>query len=285
MSRLIIPQLSLGANRIAHYAITESSGRRLLFPKPKKTEEDRSAEIAYRKVKRMTNALVYLLESSSKKRVFQKKNNQWFSFRNTFVTLTIPGDQKHTDADFHRLVFKPFMRFWKKREPGLLYVWKAEVQKRGSLHYHLVTNAFWHWKKLRNAWNYYCYKAGYTNSDNANSTDVHSLKGINDTAAYMLKYMTKSEAGKRKLEMKSWDCSIALKRVKNIIIELPCDIIKEECRILHQKFKSTKRYLYCIVQTFRPSWLRSLPKLGTLYRERISELIALNLKISPEYSI
>ena len=46
-----------------------------------------------------------------------------------------------------------------------------------------------------------------TNWTNPNTTDIHSVERINDLAAYLIKYMSKKEEGKREIKGKIWGCS------------------------------------------------------------------------------
>jgi hypothetical protein len=106
------------------------------------------------------------------------------------------------------------------------YVWKAELQERGSVHYHLSTNMFMHWEEIRDAWNKYQRKAGYLDKYvkvnghyHANSTDVHSIRKVKDIERYLSKYMQKGIGGS-KIKGKIWDASKNLKQTKLFSTEM-----------------------------------------------------------------
>lgn len=281
-----IPYLSIHAGQIVHYSKTEGLNSKKKTKNPYKTtkeeKEAKAHEAAWKVKKRIYKAVTILYDSSKSKTVYQKKTNSYFKFKVNFVTLTLPGAQKHSDKEIHEKVFKSFIRAWKQKEPNLLYVYRAETQENGNLHYHLVTNSFIHHRDLRNMWNYYCYKAGYQDHDNANSTDVHSLKKVSNPAAYIAKYITKPEGGRRKVEIKKWGCSKAISDVKNIQIECPDKAVLKECVILHKVRKTTVKYEYCSIQKFKKEYLSNLPILNNLYGNMLKEVIEINEKTNAE---
>lgn len=137
-----------------------------------------------------------LIYTATYKTVFVRSTEKYFRYKCNFVTLTLPSLQVHTDAEIVRLVLSPFLEAWQKRRPGFLYVWKAEVQDNGNIHFHLTTNSFIHYDKLRMRWNKAINKLGYVDrstSPDPNSTDVHAVSNIKNLAAYMVSYMNKKD--------------------------------------------------------------------------------------------
>lgn len=71
----------------------------------------------------------------------------------TFVTLSLPFKQMHDDNDLKREVFTPFMqeiiRNWNVR----CYVWVAETQKNGNIHFHILMDRGIPAVRLRQIWN------------------------------------------------------------------------------------------------------------------------------------
>jgi hypothetical protein len=129
-----------------------------------------------------------------------------------------------------------------------VYIWKAELQKRGQLHYHITTDRFVGYEEIRAKWNELQYKAGYLESFhrkfghyNPNGTDVHAVyKETKDIVGYLKKkimseykkrdYQAKKEQrnenkaiiseytkdlqNKKTIGGKVWDCSLNLKQSK-----------------------------------------------------------------------
>lgn len=80
------------------------------------------------------------------------------------------------------------------------YIWKAELQSREQLHYHLTTNAWLHFAEIRRTWNDLQKARGWTEDyyklkghHDPNSTDVHSIYKIRDVRRYLSKYISKQE--------------------------------------------------------------------------------------------
>lgn len=164
----------------------------------KKTET-----LSYKANKRLQDAINLLVLSAKPKTLYSKDLKSYFRFRVNFVTLTLPSLQCHPDKEIHNKVFKDFIRAWKRKSPGLLYVWKAEVQDNGNLHYHLTTNSFLHYRKLRNMWNRACNLLGYMDRcsvTDPNSTDVHAVKNIKNLGAYLCSYVSKKDLYKTPLK-------------------------------------------------------------------------------------
>lgn len=214
--------------------------------------------------KRIRHYVQLLTETAKTQHIYSKDLGRHFRFKLNFITLTLSSKQTHTDSEIYKGIFKPFLRILREKLPGLLYIWKAEVQDNGNLHFHLTGNKFIHHRRLRNIWNYCQDKFGYINrSRNAdpNSTDVHAIKNIKDLPAYLSKYLTKGDSYskilfryhrrfakrlkantdpvfhlpknyfkrlKRKVTIKLWDCSKALKigscRIKNFNAEIDYEL-------------------------------------------------------------
>lgn len=136
-------------------------------------------------------------------------------FRLNLITTTISDRTIVTAPDAYEKCLKPFLRVLRKHG-NFLYVWKAELQKRGQIHYHVLSNVFMPWQSIRDTWNNLQRKAGYLDGFYhrnkhliANSTDVHSVQNVDNVAAYVMKYLSKDQ--KAVICGKTWDCSKVLK--------------------------------------------------------------------------
>lgn len=142
-----------------------------------------------------------------------------FTFRINFLTLTLPCAQGNvTDSQLKSQCLAPWIRIWKKKCPGLSYVWRAERQKNGNLHFHLITDKYVPWQQMRDTWNDCLSKFHFIDKfqekhhhRNPNSTDVHSVQKIRDLAAYVAKYMSKNTKENQPTPGRCWDCSANLK--------------------------------------------------------------------------
>jgi hypothetical protein len=166
--------------------------------------------------KRIKAAIDILLQITPTKTIYNPVTKKYFPFKINFVTLTV-SSKENIDANFgYKNLMKPFLRKLRKNN-NFSYVWKAELQKRGQLHYHIATNTFLPWSEIRNTWNNLQRKhrllddyAQKNKHYNANSTDVHALNSIADVGAYLAKYLSKDN--KTAINGKTWDCSQNLNR-------------------------------------------------------------------------
>lgn len=210
--------------------------------------------------KRMVRAITLLLQSTPERYIINEVTGKRQKFKLSFITLTVSSKTKMLTArEAHKLLLEPMLLYLRRHHQMKLYVWKAELQKRGQIHYHITSDVFINHTHLRNKWNelqckngllddYYNDKGHY----NANSTDVHSVYRLKDMASYLIKYMakdgTKSPALQRYLSKykevladttrshttlprnyfkhilqctdgKIWDCAIALKSSKYFTTE------------------------------------------------------------------
>ena len=94
----------------------------------------------------------------SKKRMMQILNKWQYVLQETkmkkevsFVTLTLSSKMK--DNIRYDLYLKSWLEKIQYRYGKLNYVWKAEYQKNGNLHYHILTDTAIDWKIARSQWN------------------------------------------------------------------------------------------------------------------------------------
>lgn len=176
-------------------------------------------------------AINYLLLQSANKRILGHLNWRDFKFKLSFITLDLPASQMHTDNQLKRDLLNPFLINAARHWDVNLYVWRAERQKNGNLHFHIVLDKWCPWEEVRGLWNHLLNSLGYieayrnnqiawhsngfrprpelfahwplkqqlkayqygikTNWSDPNSTDIHSIKLVNNVSAYVTKYMTK----------------------------------------------------------------------------------------------
>lgn len=170
------------------------------------TRKGYSGEVTKETVRRIKQAVDVFLQLSEQRKVTNPTNGKMMPFKASFITLTVSAlkpircDEGH---DALKSFLQHFKRPWHKRkmsEQVKSYLWKAELQKRGQLHYHITTNSFLHWVEIRRVWNdlqnsrgwLEDYKARYNNKD-PNSTDVHAAYKKKDMGRYLSKYLAKGE--------------------------------------------------------------------------------------------
>ncbi len=159
------------------------------------------------------------------------KHNKPIKYKLTFITLTLSAKQTHTDEEIKSKLLNQFLTVARKNWQMHYYIWKAEKQENGNIHFHILTNIYIKHSDLRTTWNGIQNKRGFNYVDrysqkmqnhfkngflmfpndtrskekqykayllnrannwtNPNSTDIHALYKVKNVAAYMAKYMTK----------------------------------------------------------------------------------------------
>lgn len=182
--------------------------------------------------KRLTKAINIMVQSSPTTLIYNPVSKKRQNFKLSFITLTIPELTDITLHDCNKKMLEPFLRWMRQVHNTTLYIWKAERQKRGAIHYHITSNKFIHYQEIRNKWNWLLSKHNLNESyvkehqhNNANSTDVHSVKNIKNLAPYLIKYFTKTEQNPDNEKGKIWDCSMILKKAKYYEITATEDIM------------------------------------------------------------
>lgn len=78
-----------------------------------------------------------------------------------FITLTLPSTQKHQDKEITKIILGTFLDKCRKIDLLNNYVWRAEKQKNGNIHYHIVTDSFCNYNLIRRLWYISLEKLGY----------------------------------------------------------------------------------------------------------------------------
>ena len=192
---------------------------------------------------KMKKAINWLVIASEKKKAFNLKVNKHFNFKINFITLTIPPQEKGliSEKEF-KSVLNTWLTYHRTYSKLNNYVWKIEKHKDNRLHIHIVSDTFINWKKIRNSWNLILQRGGFLEYHFAkfgnydpNSTDVHSTQKVKKLAAYMVKYMAKSNAADPLFNGRVWSCSLKLSKVINNELIIAPDRIGEILRPLFDK--------------------------------------------------
>lgn len=150
--------------------------------------------------KRLSWYINLLIASAKWKDCYNSKTKSWFKFKVNFITLTLSAAQGNLSDKF---IKKAILSRWidtMRSAHGLNnYVWRAERQMNGNIHFHITTDTYLPYDRICSVWNHYQGEFHFiekfqeaNESKMPNSTDVHSVQKINNLAAYMVKYMSKS---------------------------------------------------------------------------------------------
>lgn len=84
----------------------------------------------------------------------------WIDGKNicTFITLTLPAEQRHTDNEITAQLINPFFAWARKQKQVRYYIWKKELQANGNIHFHIIWDKAVNWQHIRKEWNSLCNK-------------------------------------------------------------------------------------------------------------------------------
>jgi len=122
---------------------------------------------------KMSRAIEYLIYLAKSKLVRNPFNGKYFTFKVNFVTLSLSSKQIHTDQVIKSRLLDQLIHEAKKRWNVDLYVWRAEKQENGNIHFHIITDKFIPYNELRNVWNRIQGKLGYIAGYRKNRLEEH----------------------------------------------------------------------------------------------------------------
>lgn len=226
--------------------------------------------------KRIRKALDLLLQISKNEVIHNPISGKNFNFRLSFITLTISSKEIQEHKFAYKNLLKPFLDWLTKTKGVTCYIWKAELQKRGQIHYHITTPNFVKYDEIRSKWNYLQAKNNLIEKGSTPpSTEIKSVRKINNIEHYLAKYIAKAVDENKALNCKVWDCSKNLKSNNYFTIEMNeknaqmlChngieDILVEEvyldnCTILKSKEGYVEKLLKENLKEEYESWKKSI---------------------------
>lgn len=115
------------------------------------------SDATMRKIKLSARTLSFM----SKSRKVRNSQGAIVTHKISFITLTLPAEQFHTDQELTSGMLGMF--FDRCRKMGLLanYVWRAEKQENGNIHYHILSDTFAPFSLFRRIWFLCLIKFGY----------------------------------------------------------------------------------------------------------------------------
>lgn len=255
-----IPYLSIKPSYIVSYSEIQHMNGARYVPRGKIHPpecKDHKGLISGKASSKIKNAVDYVLYLSTNKKIVPFDGRKRFTFRVGFITLTLSSAQVHTDDEIKAKLLNQFLIEARKKWGVINYLWRAEAQKNGNIHFHILVDKFIPWSELRDTWNRIQNKLGYVDRYRAelrsfhsggfqirrdllkkwsyknqlkayrtgsrqdwnspNSTDVHSVKKIRNLSRYLGKYCTKND-GPRKIEGRLWGCNTAISKLRGAVV-------------------------------------------------------------------
>lgn len=122
-----------------------------------------------------------------------------------------------------------FIKELKKQSLTLNYLWKAETQKNGNIHFHIIIDEFIDKKIIERIWLNRMAALGYlsdykkkTGKSNPPCTNVESLRDKTSSGAYVAKYIRKDE-GERQVVGRCWGCGDKIRALQSPEIQVRAD--------------------------------------------------------------
>ncbi len=180
----------------------------------KATTEKSKFTFSKRSISRLKTRLNWFIRQARFKTIYSKKNKVRYAYKLSMITLTLASTQREDDKTNKNYLLNHFLTTMRRNNKIKNYIWRAEKQKNGNIHYHIIVDKYIHHSIIRSIWNNILEKAGYITEfqkkhkhKNPNSIDVHSLKNIKNVAGYLIKYMSKDENGENEVQGRNWTCS------------------------------------------------------------------------------
>jgi len=228
-----------------------------------------SGDITPHAKRRLKRAIECLYMITPQIKIFNRSIGKTTKFRLSHLTLTLSSPQgDYSDKDVNKFLLQPFLRNCKRKLGLKNYVWKAETQVNGNIHYHIISDMYADYDKLRLYWNNVQNTFRYIDEFEArnghrdpNSTDIHYVRNDSQLAAYLMKYIAKGAKDARKINGKVWDCNTTLKKFKYMATDLSIEEDQEFQEAL-KKLPHTQYndQFFSIIKFTNKNYINQLPK-------------------------
>jgi len=111
--------------------------------------------------RKLFDSFNYLYNLSKPRAVSMQNGKSIFNFRASFITLTLPSPQVHSDVYIKNNHINQLLVELKKHYNLNNFIWKAELQRNDNIHFHLCTDVYIDFQALRRRWNRIIEKDGY----------------------------------------------------------------------------------------------------------------------------
>lgn len=196
-----------------------------------------------------TFSLLYHLANARTVKISNKKFI--YNFRLSFVTLTLPSKQIHTDVEIKKVCLNNFLNSMRQKFGLKNYIWISEIQENGNLHFHMVFDLYIHHKAIRYYWNRSLELLGYVSNysnrmKSLSLKDYAELRGkeVSEVASYFYSQTREGWNNPPTEQAKS------IHNVQNLVFYLSKYITKENDNEITKEYE--KR-----AETWGKSWGRS----------------------------
>lgn len=228
----------------ANQSVNENSLKNLT----KKKQSINLSKASKRKIKDTFSLLYHL----AKPRTVKISNKKYiYNFSLSFVTLTLPSMQKHTDVEIKKVCLNNFLNVMRQKFGLKNYIWISEIQENGNLHFHMVMDMYVHHKAVRYYWNRSLELLGYVSqySNRMKSLTLKQYaelrgKNVSEVASYFYEQNREGWNNPPTEQAKS------IHNIQNLVFYLSKYITKENEKEEKQEYEER-------AETWGKSWGRS----------------------------
>jgi len=172
------------------------------------------------------------------------------------ITLTLPNcnnkDDYFVKKNMLSVFFTTLVRYHKVR----LYFWKAEKQKNGTIHFHVLIDRFVHYQYINEIWNGILFRNGLLKeyiekygNQSPPSTRIEKIRSKTKAISYLIKYALKDDEHGM-VEGRVYGMSDELRKIRNLALMVSYEIAtslnyfgidKTKC-IIKEKYYSYFKY-------------------------------------------
>jgi hypothetical protein len=124
----------------------------------------------------------------------------------SFCTLTLPVKQMHDDKVLKQDLLNPFIKALQRDHGVTNYLWRAEPQRNGNIHFHLFLDRFIEFDLIAKYWDYHLEFLGYITAYYEQSgslfppaTQIVKVPKDGQLREYIAKYLSKAQAKRRSI--------------------------------------------------------------------------------------
>jgi hypothetical protein len=143
-----------------------------LVPGAIKNKNKEISRAARARIKKAIQKLIDVKTVNDK--ILKKKKSIYINM----ITLTLSAKQVHSDVQIKKCL-NSFFSYMRKYCNFKYYVWRAEKQKNGNIHFHIVTPQFIEYKKILKIWNNSIELLGYVSEYNKKMNSLSMKEYIN----------------------------------------------------------------------------------------------------------
>lgn len=206
-------------------------------------------------------------------------------YRLTFLTVTLPAKQAHTDQKIKSVVLNNFINKLRYHKKDLKYIWRAEPQENGNIHFHFILNLYVEMKLCDKLWHDSLELLGYVTAYEKKwksrfppTNRIEYVYTAKQIVGYATKYMTKIE-DRRKIDGRNWYASQKL----NAMIKGETHISREWERDMLESLR--KVGLYCAENDYATKFYFNSPDDIKLLPPNIREMYNELMQFRKAYEI